>query len=445
MRKLCRPAPGWGLLDRASVTLLEPRDADDLRDWLASDTSGPVGARGLGRSYGDAASGARMLLTRPLRQVWDLDADRGLLRAGAGWSLGELTARTLPFGWAPVVLPGTRHVTLGGAIAADVHGKNHHVEGAFCRHVDTLHVLGADGQVRECSREILPDLFAICCGGMGLAGLVLDVTLRLARRRGDHFRRRTLACADLDSALLALRQATESHTVAWVDAASDGHALGRALVYLGEPVDAPDHAPRTHGENAVPTPHMGLCVVRPALMRAFNAAVWMGGRRRHGREDLQHYASFFWPLDVLADWNRLYGLTGLLQFQCLLPDELLARRGAAPFMELLRLFQSARGGALAVMKTMGSRDEATASIAFPGPGVTLAVDLPATPAGRAAVRRANRLAADWGGRVYLAKDALLEPAEFAAMCPELPAWRALRERWDPQRRWVTDLSLRLDL
>jgi FAD/FMN-containing dehydrogenase len=343
------------------------------------------------------------------------------------------------------VLPGTRHVTVGGAVAADVHGKNHHVDGAFCRHVDSLRVLTADGRALRCSRTEEPELFRACCGGMGLAGIVLEATLRLAPRRGDRFRRRTLACPDLDHALLELGQATASHTVAWVDAASHGRALGRALVYLGEPHEETAPPPRTSYGLALPVPPLGLNLVRPAVARAFNAAVWAAGQRRHGREDLQHYAAFFWPLDALDGWNRLYGRRGFLQFQCLLPAGLLAWRGAAPFHELLELFQAAGGGALAVMKTMGPRDEATAPIAFPGPGATLALDLPASPAGRAAVRRANGLVADWGGRVYLAKDALLEPAQFAAMTPGLGEWRALRERWDPGRRWQTHLSKRLEL
>jgi decaprenylphospho-beta-D-ribofuranose 2-oxidase len=178
-------------------------------------------------------------------------------------------------------------------------------------------------------------------------------------------------------------------------------------------------------------------------MCAFNEAVWQQGRR--SKPGVQAYGDFFWPLDAVAHWNRLYGKQGFLQFQCLLPDDLLERQGAAPFMELLRHFMGAGGGSLAVMKTMGPRDEATAPIAFPGKGATLALDIPATPQARELVRQANAMVAHWGGRIYLAKDALLDAPTFARMTPGLEAWRALRRSWDPQGMWRTDLSTRLEL
>jgi len=443
MRTRERHLPGWGGLPRARSFVLEPADEDDLLERLAVD---PVALlpRGLGRSYGDACTGDRLLLSRCLRSPLRLDTATGLLEAGAGWSLGEVVESTLPRGWAPVVLPGTRHVTLGGAVSCDVHGKNHHVDGSFCRHVEALRVVAADGQARWCSRDEAPELFHACCGGLGLAGLILAVRLRLTARDTVSFRRTTLACGTLDTALQQLREAPHSHTVAWVDAASPPPDLGRCLVYLGDP--APGH----HRE--LPRPHF-LHVpfrtpfnwVRPALSRAFNRQVWRTGTRHHGRTELQAMDSFFWPLDAVGGWNRLYGGAGFLQFQCLLPDALLAERGAAPLRWLLERLHQAGGGTLAVLKIMGPAEEPQHPLAFPGPGATLAVDLPAHAASLQAVREANRQVADWGGRVYLAKDALLEPGEFRAMTPRLDEWLELRGRLDPQGRWQGDLSRRLGL
>ncbi|MDP2360642.1 MAG: FAD-binding oxidoreductase [bacterium] len=445
MKEQRRRLAGWGGLPRPPARLLRPSGAEDFAQWLRAEPGTLVGLRGLGRSYGDAATGDLMLDTTRLRGRFELDVERGCLTASAGWSLGEVLARTLPAGWAPAVLPGTRHVTLGGAVAADVHGKNHHVAGAFCRHVEHLRVLLADGRVVDCDRGREAGLFQACCGGMGLTGAILEVGLRLAPRRGGRFLRRTVACPDLELALRVLGESPQSHTVAWVDAAASGPGLGRALVYLGDPLDEVEAPRRAPGARLGLPGRPPVNLVRPALVRAFNELVWRGGRRQHGLSDVQAHGAFFWPLDAVAGWNRAYGPHGFHQFQCLLPAELIQARGAAPFQRLLELFLPAGGGSLAVMKTMGERDEGTAPIAFPGAGATLALDLPAGEAARAALKQAHRLVADWGGRVYLAKDAVLEAALFAAMTPGLAAWRILRDQWDPRRRWTTDLSRRLEL
>ena len=440
MRRVVGRHAGWGNTPSAPSRLVTPEPEDALDEALREF---PLGLRGLGRSYGDAACGPVLLDTTALRGPFELDQDRGLLRVGAGRSLGEITALCLPWGWAPAVLPGTRHVTVGGAIAADVHGKNHHVAGAFCAHVVRLRARVADGRVLECGRVERPDLFQALCGGMGLCGVVLEATLKLEARQGSGFLRSTLACASLDQALDRLRSSSASHTVAWVDAASPGRALGRCLVHEGDP--QPDPGPLEAARDAwISVPFtLPMNGVRPPIMRAFNEAVWQQGRR--SKPGVQVHGDFFWPLDAVAHWNRLYGKQGFLQFQCLLPDELLERQGVAPFVELLRHFMGAGGGSLAVMKTMGPRDEATAPIAFPGKGATLALDIPATPQARELVCKANAMVAHWGGRIYLAKDALLDARTFARMTPGLEAWRALRRSWDPQGMWRTDLSTRLEL
>jgi decaprenylphospho-beta-D-ribofuranose 2-oxidase len=434
--------PGWGNTPRANSSVLVPTLAGDLDKALEERH---LGARGLGRSYGDACCGPLLLDTTPLRGPFELDQDRGILRVGAGRSLGEVMALTLPWGWAPAVLPGTRHVTVGGAIAADVHGKNHHAVGAFCAHVLRLRALLSDGRVLECSRVEEPELFQALCGGMGLCGLVLEATLRLEARAGGGFQRSTRACHTLDEALDRLRESTASHTVAWVDAATPGSALGRCLVHEGDPQEGPgprDPAPEARFTLPFTLPVNG---VRPPLMRAFNELVWRQGRRQEARPGWQAHGDFYWPLDAVGCWNRLYGPRGFLQFQCLVPEAAVEAQGAGPLVDLLRLFQGVGGASLAVMKTMGARDEGTAPIAFPGKGVTLALDLPSSAASREAVRQANRLVAEWGGRIYLAKDALLDAPTFAAMTPRLDQWRALRAAWDPRGLWRTDLSTRLEL
>lgn len=433
---------GWGRGPGRAARLWRPPDEATLLAWLADGAPRSVGARGHGRSYGDLATAPDLVDLRGLDRVLHFDRGSGILEAEAGLDLERLLRLALPAGWRPSTLPGTRWVTLGGAVANDVHGKNHVGDGGFCRGVEALRLALPDGRTVDCDRLREPRLFADACGGLGLGALVLRARLRLARAESA-IEERVVPARDLDAALRALDEAREPFTVAWLDALP-GPALGRCLLRLGRPLDGAPPEPPSRAWPGVPvTPPANL--VRPAWTRAFNALVWRRGLAEAGRPRRRSLAAYHWPLDGLRGWNRLYGPAGFLQFQCLLPRALVLQRGAAPLRELLELFARAGGGTLAVLKWLGAGEILAAPTAFPAEGLTLALDLPRHAASEAAVREANRRVADWGGRLYLAKDALLTPDLLRATTPGLAAWQErLRER-DPAGRFSHDLALRLEI
>lgn len=436
---------GWGRTAPSAARLEAPADAGAAAVLVAG--AGPRGvlARGLGRAYGDAAqnAGGQVLATRGLAGVRRFDAERGEVTVGAGSSLGELAAFLLPHGWFLPVVPGTRFVTVGGAIAADIHGKNHHRDGAFCAHVRAFSLLTPDGAVREVTPEGDPDAFAATAGGMGLTGVMLEATLRLLRVHGDRVLVDTERAADLDDLLARMAGGDHAYrySVAWVDCLARGARLGRGVLMRA------NHAPGDGGvrrgplayaeKRPLPAPP-AVRVVTPATVRAFNEAYYRRApRESRGRPE--RLDVYFHPLDGMRGWNRLYGPRGLVQYQLAVPF------GAEA--TLRRVFETFSGGRhptfLAVLKRFGP---GAGPLGFPMEGWTLAADLPAgDPDLGPVLDGLDELVAEAGGRVYLAKDARLRPELLGAMYPELERWKALRARLDPAGRMRSDLGRRLGL
>ncbi len=439
---------GWGRTAPTAATLALPADASQVADAVL--TAPPRGtlARGLGRSYGDAAqlAGGRVLSTGRLRGL-DLDATSGTLVAGSGCSLDEVLTATVPRGWFVPVTPGTRFVTLGGAVAADVHGKNHHRDGSLGAHLNWLELVDGLGRVHRLApdpgvTDADPAAFWATVAGMGLTGVITRISLRLIRIESAWMDVETVRAPDLDAVMSALRDSDRTHryTVAWTDLGARGASTGRGVV------SSADHAPpdgsglaefRPPGRLAIPPLPVGL--VGPLATRAFNE-VWYrkAPRHHHGRERV---GTFFYPLDGVRDWNRLYGPSGFLQYQLAVPD------GAERLvLQVIQRLQSAGfRSSLAVLKRFGGANPAPLS--FPRPGWTLALDLPLSrPGGLARVLDAidQRVAAS-GGAVYLAKDSRLRPDVLAAMYPGLDSWREVRARLDPLGRFRSDLARRLQL
>ncbi|MBP7589541.1 MAG: FAD-binding oxidoreductase [Thermoanaerobaculia bacterium] len=434
------PAPqlsGWG---RLPVPGREIRSED-----LAGVARSRPLTRGLGRSYGDASlppAGALEVAGSALAdRLLAFDPETGVLRAEAGLSLREILRLFLPRGFWPPASPGTAFVTLGGMVAADVHGKSHHRDGTFGRHVRSLRVLLADGRVVDCDRETHPGLFRATLGGMGLTGHILEVELTLQRIPSAWIIEERRRYDGLDALLAALRAAAADwpYTVAWIDTLSSGSALGRGILFAGrwaEAGEAPLFPPPPRKRRRFPLDLPEWCL-SPFAVKTFNALLY-GTAPTRAQRRLLSPEQFFYPLDVIEDWNRMYGRRGFTQYQCVLPES--ERPGATRrFLELMIEL----GGAsfLSVLKDMGAEGEGMLS--FPRPGVTVAVDLPIRPGTAALVARLNRLVADEGGRIYLAKDALSTAADFARLEPRLPAFLAERARWDPQGRLGSALSDRL--
>jgi FAD/FMN-containing dehydrogenase len=429
---------GWG-----HAPIVEGREVRS-EDLEAITEQVPL-TRGLGRAYGDSAlpaAGDLIVAGSTLAdRVLSFDEATCILTAEAGLSLDQLYRVFLPRGYFTPVSPGTRFVTLGGMVAADVHGKNHHVDGCFGRHVISLKLRVADGSVVTCSRTEHRDLFTATMGGMGLTGHILEVAVRLATVPSPWILRESERIAGLDQFIDALEDAATKWplTVGWVDCLSQGRDMGRGILFRGRWAAA-DEAPRSFPKLArpvaVPFTMPGGLMSRH-VVQFLNAANYRQ-QGRHVRRRIVSPGSFFYPLDGLGEWYRLYGPRGFTQYQCVLP----VSGGAGAVRRFLEMVTRVGGGSfLGVIKDCGAEGEGLLS--FPKPGISVALDLPMRRDTQMLVDRLNELVIAEGGRIYLAKDALTRPGDFRAMEPRLDAFLRVRRAWDPQGRIRSAQSVRL--
>ncbi len=415
----------WGRYPQPHAQrLLAVRD----RDAALPAFDGTALPHGNGRSYGDVClnDGGTLLCTRGLDRFIAFDAQQGVLRCEAGVLLGEILDLVVSQGWFLPVTPGTKYVTVGGAIANDVHGKNHHVAGCFSEHVNGFELLRSDGSRRWCSTTENADWFAATVAGLGLTGLITWAELRLQRVRGPWLNSETHRFESL-AEFFALSTASErdyEYTVAWIDCAARGNAAGRGHFIRANHAPAGDGPRPSKRRLAVPlTPPLSL--INGLSLRAFNALYYhrLRGRVQHA---LTHYEPYFYPLDAIGGWNRLYGPRGFLQYQCVLPPT----QAEAALTELLaRIAASGSGSFLAVLKVFGERKSA-GILSFPRPGATLALDFPNNgPATFALLDALDDVVAAAGGAVYAAKDARLAGARFRDY---FPAWNTLQPYLDPR-------------
>lgn len=436
-RNSLKSLSGWGRLAVPGREIL----SEDL-ERITRDV--PL-SRGLGRSYGDSSlppSDRREVAgSRLADRILGFDPATGLLRAEAGLSLYELNRLFLPRGWTSPVLTGTQYVTLGGMVAADVHGKNHHVDGTFGAHVERLRLRLADGRIVRASRDEEPDLFRATLGGMGLTGHILEVEVRLQKIPSPWVWVESERVGDLDAFLAGLAAAARDWplTMGWIDCLTRGRHMGRGILYRGrwaEPGEAPAAPPAPKRRLRVPFDFPGWALNRLS-MRLFNALVyWKHVPRR--KAGISHPEPFFQPLDAILDWNRIYGRRGFTQHQSVIPEQSGAA-GVRRFFDLLTRLGAA--SFLCVIKDCGDQGEGLLS--FPKPGISIALDIPMRRDTPAVVARLNECVIEEGGRVYLAKDAFTTAEHFRAMEPRLDAWLAVKRRYDPEGRLKSAQSERL--
>ncbi len=416
-----------------------------LSENLERVTPGTVLMRGLGRSYGDSSLPAhpedRVVATRLANRIIAFDPLTGVLRGEAGVSLVELNRIFLPRGWFTPVTPGTKYVTLGGMVASDVHGKNHHVAGCFGAHVRALKMRLADDSIVECGPDAEPELFWATVGGMGLTGHVLEVEFTMDKISSPWIWRESTRVRDLGEYLDALNAAAPRWpmTVGWIDCVCKGSGMGRGIL------DAGRWATREEAGDAVPKGGLSIkfpidlpgWAVNDFTVGLFNTAYyWKQFESRI--TGLATSNQFFYPLDGILEWNRGYGKRGFTQYQCVIPR----RAGVHAVTEFMQLLTKLGGASpLSVIKDCGP--EGKGLLSFPLEGTSVAVDMAVTPELQKIVDRLNEFVIETGGRIYLTKDRFTRPEHFRAMEPRLPAFLAAREKYDPKRKLRSAQSVRL--
>lgn len=428
---------GWGRFPVVDAEVSVPRDIDDVRSAVLA---GNLTPRGLGRSYGDSSLGERMLDLTGLDAFVAFDDATGRLTVEAGVSLSEILTVLLPRGWFLPVTPGTRFVTVGGAIASDIHGKNHHKDGTFSDHVTSMKVMVASGEVLEVSRTAHPELFHATCGGMGLTGVILEATftmLKVASRNVDEV---VIKAPTLDAALAAFEEhAAATYSVAWIDLLAKGDQLGRSLVMIGEHATDGDLAARGDKTLATVPFDMPAALLNPLSVKAFNTLYY----ERVRQPVIEHrvaYEPYFYPLDKAAEWNRLYGKQGLIQYQFAIPFG----DSAALLREIVeRIARAGLASPLAVLKVFGAANDN--HLSFPIEGYTLALDFKATPTALRLADDLDELVLAAGGRLYLTKDSRMTPETFHASYPRIAEFEAVRTTYGAQGVFVSTQSKRLGL
>lgn len=426
---------GWGRVRTARGQVARPERVSALQAVLAD---GLAPAKGKCRSYGDAAlnTGGQVIDMTRLDRIIGFDAETGILEAEAGVTIGDLARIFAPLGWLPAVMPGTGFATLGGCIAQDVHGKNHHNDGAFGQHVLSITLLqGADRVTATPTRN--KAVFRATQGGVGQTGVIVSAKIQMKKCAGDVMMVTERRAEGWDEFLSFLDNSSATYTVGWIDATATGAALGRGILEEGEV--AAGLVPKPKPAISVPMNAPGFALA-PAVVRAFNAVYY---RRvpAAGRSLVKPIDDFFFPLDKIHDWNRLYGKRGFHQFQNVVPLD------AAPILRnmLEKIANSGLASPLAVLKRMGVAHAQAGQMSFPMEGYTLAVDFPNRTGCEALIAELEQMTIDAGGRLYLAKDALATGERIKKMYAEHGAWAAIADKADPARALETDMTRRLTL
>ncbi len=430
---------------KTNAFLYRPEKISELEKTLF-----PCIARGCGKSYGDAPinTDKNVVLMERLNRFLEFNHETGILRAEAGCTLEDILNTFVPKGWFLPVTPGTKKVTLGGCLSADVHGKNHHIDGSFSEHVDSIEIMRSNGARLKANKEGLnSDLFQATTGGMGLTGIITEMTLRMKPIETAYILTHYQACPNLEETLNALRDEnlTEKYSVAWIDCLASNTHFGRGIVINGRHLKKDEcglekknflHM-RKSGRKKIPF-YFPNKFINPFIIKAFNAYIY-ASKKKKSAPFIEHIDPFFYPLDSIDHWNRIYGKRGFLQYQVVLPEKDIHMS----LKTLLDRFQlNGHPSFLAVLKRFGKQSQG--HLSFPMPGYTLALDLPYTGDDLLTfLDEMDEIVLKFGGRVYLAKDYRLKPETFKRMYPKLKEWLIVKQKYDPDWKFQSDLSRRL--
>ena len=430
---------GWGRYPVIEADLYAPNTIGELQRLKLECNHIGVTPRGLGRSYGDSSLGNTVVSTRYLDHILAFDEATGIVHCSGGVTLADLLNTFVPQGWFLPVTPGTRFVTIGGAIASDVHGKNHHSEGCFCNHILSIQLFLSEERIVTCSRTEYTDLFHATCGGMGLTGIILSASLQLKPIKSTLIDQTTFQAKNIEEVLaLFEREVDKTYSVAWIDCIVKGSSLGRSLLMVGEHVQEGGYP--MQNKLAIDLPlDMPSQLLNRYTVQAFNT-IYYNRILKNMEQSKVHYAPFFYPLDRVNDWNRLYGKNGFTQYQFVIQKA----AGLEGMTKILKLIAaSGRGSFLAVLKAFGMQNDNFLS--FPMEGYTLALDFKVEPALFPLLNKLDALVLDYGGRLYLTKDARMSEATFKKSYPAWERFQSIRESYGVKGKFISHQSKRLGL
>ena len=427
---------GWGNYPQQESQCITPSTAALLCAAVKLEEN--LIARGMGRSYGDSANASRVLQTMYIDHFIEFDNTTGKFTAEAGITLLDILKLVVPKGWFLPVTPGTSYVTLGGAIASDVHGKNHHIAGTFGQHVTSLNLVLGTGEIITASKNENADLFHATCGGMGLTGIIISATIQLLPIQSSFINKKTIKAECIEATYEALdSNSNTSYSVAWIDCLSKGKSLGRSVLSLGE--HAEQGKLEINFKQTVSVPFATPSVLLNNLtMKAFNTFCWH--KSKHNQNQTTSLMHFFYPLDALGKWNKLYGKQGFIQFQCVVPKE----SGVANMRKLLtEISNSGESSFLAVLKQFGQANDNLLS--FPIEGYTLALDFKLSASVIKTVSRLEAMVVDMGGRLNLTKDAIMQEKTFKRTYLNWEKFEDIREKYGAIGKFSSSQSKRIGL
>jgi FAD/FMN-containing dehydrogenase len=429
----------WNNYPVVGAEVKTPNFSNEIEDLLNS--ASPTIARGNGRCYGDASLGANILSTLSLNHALGFDEDSGIFSCQSGMLLSDILEIIVPRGWYLPVTPGTKFITVGGAFASDVHGKNHHKEGSFADHVLKIKLVKPDGVVEECSPELNPRLFWFTAGGMGLTGIIQEVTFKLKKIESPFISQRQVKAGSLDE-IIALFDEYKNYTysVAWIDCLKRGKSFGRSILMVGEHTTKAEAEGKRFkvGSNITVPFYFPSFTLNPITIMTFNQFFYSKNYRKV-MDAVISSDKFFYPLDSILDWNKIYGKKGFIQYQFVVPREV-GRKGIKEI--LTRITEKGWGSFLAVLKAFGP---GSVPLTFQMEGYTLALDIPMNKNLFSFLDELDLMVKDFGGRIYLSKDARMKPEIFFSTYPKSNEFCQFVSSLDPKGIIQSGLSKRLKI
>ncbi|MCI0450512.1 MAG: FAD-binding oxidoreductase [Chlorobi bacterium] len=447
MKKLAEvELSGFGKFPKAVCQVSRPLNIDEIRGYLNESSVTP---RGLGRSYGDAALNEKGIVTESvlMNRFLSFDESRGIVKCEAGVTYKDLLDTFVLKGWFPPVTPGTKYVTIGGAIASDVHGKNHHIDGSISNFVKSFKILSASGEILKCSRTQNSDLFWATVGGMGLTGFITEAEIQLKKVDSQYINNKTLKLHNIDELFEKFEEFNEDYlySVAWLDTVASGSKYGRNILYLGNhssynklPEKFKNKSRERFIEKKIAVPfEIPFATLNKLSVTMFNAAIYM---KEKNVEDYLHYDKYFYPLDFILNWNHIYSKNGLIQYQLNVPEE----EGKEAIDKILKKVVAYGGGSfLAVLKKMGDQN---GILSFPFKGYTLSMDFPVRKGVIQMCKQLDAIVLDYDGRTYLTKDSILDETTFKKMYDGLwQKWLEIKIKYDPYYKFSSNLGRRIGL